>query len=73
MTADGNSSDEGNDFLRDRWREKYYDKVIELNAAESALNQIYILGKGELAYTSAFTEQVMQIAHKALTGKDRGL
>lgn len=45
----------------------------EIPLLKDALNQIAMLGRGELAYTSDFTEQVMQIAHKALTGKDRGL
>lgn len=46
---------------------------IRLEKYKRALNHIAMLGHGELAYTSEFTEQVMQIAHKALTGRDRGL
>lgn len=47
--------------------------INEIDALKSALNKIAMLGHGELAYTSEFTEAVMQIAHKALTGRDRGL
>lgn len=45
----------------------------EVDALKSALNMIAILGCGADAYTSKFTEQVMDIVYKALTGKDRGL
>ncbi len=30
--------DDGDDYLRDRWREKYYDKCTELNTAEAQLD-----------------------------------
>lgn len=40
---------------------------------ERAINHIAMLGRGELAYTKDFTEECMKIAHRALTGKERGL
>lgn len=50
--------------------DRLHDEYKKLN---SALTQIYFLGKGELAYTKDFTEEVLNIAHRAITGKERGL
>lgn len=45
----------------------------ERNKFCNALNQIAMLGSSGLAYTSEFTEKVLNIAHRALTGRERGL
>jgi hypothetical protein len=51
----------------------YAHRDCEQDTFKAALNQILMIGSSELAYTSEFTERVLNIAHKALTGKDRGL
>lgn len=43
----------------------------EINSLSTALNRIAIIGSGELAYTSEFTEQVNSIAREALTIEPR--
>lgn len=51
-----------------------YDSISqELEKYKRALNHIAMLGCGGKAYTSDFTEDVLNIAHKALTGRDRGI
>ena len=49
-----------------------YNRMVKANdKLNTALNKIAMLGSGELAYTSDFTEQVLKIATEALGIKKR--